>query len=301
MDSWAPTDLVLLQTFYEVGRAGSVTAAARALGRTQPAVSHRLRALERELGVALFEKVGRKLRLTDHGRRLQVECTDIMERSRRIRERVRDKEGVVEGRVAIGTLPTVAAHLLVPVMNRLLSEHPGVALRLKFGYATTLRECLRTGEIDLAVVIGELETDGVEVEPLGDITLSAVMPPEAAAGLSGTAPLDVLRGQRYLAFGGEKDPTFDLVERYARANELIDVQTPCIPHIETLRGLAAAGAGYAILPSYTVRHDHERGRVVALTPEGLEGCVPLLLVERADRTRTSAQQTVRDALRGVDP
>ena len=65
-----PIDLVLLQTFHEVARLGSVTGAAKQLGRSQPAVSHRLRALEAELGVPLFEKVGRRLKLTDYGRRL---------------------------------------------------------------------------------------------------------------------------------------------------------------------------------------------------------------------------------------
>ena len=66
--------LARFESFYEVARLGSVGSAARALGRSQPAISHRLRALQDELGVELFEKVGRTLQLTEAGQRLRDRC-----------------------------------------------------------------------------------------------------------------------------------------------------------------------------------------------------------------------------------
>src|SRR5262245_38420535 len=116
-----------IETFYEVARTGSVAGSALALRRSQPAISHRLRALQDELGVALFEKVGRRLQLTEAGRRLRDRCADFFAWSRVLYAAVSD-DAAPEGRVTIGTLPTVASHLLVEAVADLLERHPGLEL-----------------------------------------------------------------------------------------------------------------------------------------------------------------------------
>src|SRR5688572_18973891 len=153
MNEPAPVDLVLLQTFHEVARLGSLTAAAARLGRSQPALSHRLRALEDDLGVPLFEKIGRRLVLTEWGRRLQGRCLDLVALAREVRHAV-DAEGAIEGTVAIGTLPTVVSHLLVPALSALWARHRRLRLRFGFDFMPQLFEQLRGGQLDLVVAVG---------------------------------------------------------------------------------------------------------------------------------------------------
>src|SRR5689334_9649500 len=125
--------LARFESFLAVARLGSVGEAARVLGRSQPAISHRLRALQDELGVELFEKVGRGLRLTETGQRLRDRCADFFAWSRILHDAVGDS-AQPEGRVTIGTLPTVVSHLLVEAVAELVTRYP--QLELAFVFAT---------------------------------------------------------------------------------------------------------------------------------------------------------------------
>ena len=297
MNTEEPLNLVLLQTFYEVALTGSVTAAAQRIGRSQPAVSHRLRNLERELGVRLFEKVGRKLKLTHAGEKLQVECLDLMARSHGIRERVAGTEGRIAGRVTLGTHPTVGSHLLVPALAKIFDKHEEIVLQLQFGFADELFRRLRVGELDLLVVIGEDESQGLEFERVGEVSIVAVMARDQwpRTGALRITP-EGLKEHRYLSFGGERDATFSAIDGYAREHGLVETQTPEVPHIETLRNLAATGAGYALLPEYTTRRDCADGRLVALHPDGLDVRLPVSLVGRRDQEGSAALDAVRSHL-----
>ena len=300
MDQSAPPDLQLLQTFYEVARTGSVTQAARGLGRSQPAISYRLRALERDLGVRLFEKIGRRLRLTEFGRRLQVECVDLLARSQRIRERVTQSQSRVEGPVTIGTQPTVASHLLVPELARLFEHYPDVAISFRFGNVSRLVERLRTGELDILVVVGDLDASRLSLRTVGEAALVAAISPELLQGPPGRMTPDRLLDYRYLAYGGEGDATFDIVNRFTASRGLENASTPHVPHIETLRELAASRAGYSLLPDYTIRRDEQAGRLLALRVEGLEETVKISVVSRQEQVTTPALDVVHDALHRLE-
>jgi len=299
MNESSPLDLVLLQTFHEVAERGSITEAAVHLGRSQPAVSHRLRALEEDLGVPLFEKVGRRLRLTEYGRRLQRHCLDVMALSRGLRDRVCHEEGEVDGHVIIGTLPTLVSHLLVPVFHRLLAEHPKLQLSFVFEFLGSLREALRTGRADMLVVVGDMDTSGFSRERLAETELVAVMAPELAPRKRGFVRLAELRERRYLAWDGPRDTTFDRAARFVEAKQLGGAYTPRIPHIESLREMAAAGAGYALLPRYTVDKDVARKRLVALRVSGLSSTIDISLLLRDGQLLTPALRSVVDELRGL--
>ena len=289
-----PVDLNLVRTFLEVARIGSVTAAADGLRLSQPAVSHRLRALEADLGVTLFEPHGRGLRLTEHGRRLRAEGADLIARAQHVRERVTGL-GEDEGDVTIGTLPTVAAHLLVPVLTDVLRDRPRVRVSFEFDYVPALLRRLRAGELDMLIVIGEVDDDDLSVHRLGAAALGAVLASDVAPRRRAITPA-WLRKRRYIAFGGASDPTFDEIARFVRRHRLADRFTPRIPHIETLRALAGAGAGYALLPTYTARRDVVDGRVAVRRVEGLDATPPVSLVHRQPMVDTPVLRATRTAI-----
>jgi len=293
-----PIDLRLLHTFLEVARQGSVSRAAVMLGRSQPAISHRLRALEDDLGLKLFEKVGRRLKLTEHGHRLEAECRDLMALSAGLRERLTGDERVV-GRVTIGTLPTLSSHLLVPAIAELLEVHADLELAFHFDFITELWEHLRTGRVDVVVAIGARPPDDLEHTVLGAARLVAVMAPRLAGGSGPRCSVEALRQLRYLAWDGPQDETFERVTRFVDDHGLARPQTSRIPHIETLRELAATGLGYAILPDYTVRRDADAGRLVAREIDGLDVAVRVTLVGRRGQVMAPALSAVRQRLEGL--
>lgn len=275
-----PLDLQRLQTFYEVARLGGVHAAAQVLHRTQPAISHRLRLLQDELGVPLFERVGRRLILTDAGRRLQEHCGEIFAHARSLREVV-TATGELEGRVGVGTLPTVAAHLLHEPIAQLIARHPRLQLSFTFDIVGPLLQALRAGRLDFVAMVGEVDASGLSSRPLGTTRLVAVAAPRVLPEGRAPLPLSRLRKLRRLAWDGPADPTFDRVQRFVTSNGLAGPFDPRIPNIETLRVLAASGAGYTILPEYTVRRDVAQGRLVARSPAGLTDTIPMVLLRRS--------------------
>lgn len=290
-----PLDLVLLQTFVEVNRLGSVTAAAKSLGRSQPAVSHRLRALESELGVPLFEKIGRRLALTDYGRQLDLQCQDLIALSRGLRDLVREADGPLTGRVRVGTFPTIAAHLMIPTLATMLREHQELELVFNFDLLDPLLERLRTGLVDLVLVFSDREPEGFDVIELGSTRLVAILPPTTASR-SRVVSVKQLSKLRYLAWHGPKDPTVDQISAFTSHHKLVNQWTPQIPHVETLRELIASGAGYTILPSYTAHRDESSRRVVTRIPRGLQRKISLYLVGRPGQVHPRALTHVRQQL-----
>lgn len=288
-------DATLLQTFHTVARLGSVTEAARALHRSQPAVSHRLRSLEEELGVRLFEKSGRGLRLSVYGRRLLSASADYVALSRQIRGQVLDE--AVSGEVVIGTLPTLAAHWMAPALVALLECFPELRIQVRTGMVQPIGRQLRDGQLDLAVVAGRPVPDGLQAEQVGRTGVVAIFAPDKAPRASGQVSLNELAQRRYLAWEGMTDPTFDAVRKYIEEAELSRTTAARVPNIETLRVLSASGAGYSLIPTYTARQDVQAGRLVALEPEGLDLEVPILCLTRAGAPSSPGVEAVIEAFR----
>src|SRR3954447_23716158 len=130
-------DVRRLQTLRAVAREGSLSAAARALGYTQPAVSHHIARLEEEVGTALLTRVGRGVELTDAGAALAEHADAVLARLGAAGEEGRAGGGAAGGgggasgarraaRVRIAAFPSGSATLMAGALTRLRAAHPGV-------------------------------------------------------------------------------------------------------------------------------------------------------------------------------
>ena len=141
-------DLNKLETFFVIAEAGGVSAAARRLALTRSAVSHSLTALESALGVALFQRVGRRMLLTPEGVRLRNHFREVRERlGEALGELVSSRAGV-RGPVRIGLFLGFSRFRLAAVLERYLGEHPDAWVRVVYGSHAELLEQLRQGELD---------------------------------------------------------------------------------------------------------------------------------------------------------
>ena len=300
MNDLEPLDLRQLRTFYEVARGGSVSHAARVLGRSQPAVSHRLKALQDDLGAPLFERTGRRLRLTPLGQRLMERCQDLLSLTQDIRALARDAAGEVTGRVSVGTYGTAAMHLLVDPLAELTTAHPKLSFGITMGLTAQLCDQLRSGVLDILLVALDGPAPGLVAEPVAVDRMVAVMTPELAPRRSGSITVEELRTRRYISWSGRRESTFDDVGRYAERQGLYDERTIQIPHITTQKRWAQRGVGYAIVPSYTVAGEIEDGSLVALSPEGLELPLEFSVVVRERQYITPAVEVVREVLMSLE-
>lgn len=136
------------RAFLVTAEEGSYSAAARALGLTQPTVGRQVQALEEELGVVLFERVGNSLELTDSGQELLEHARTMGEAATSLSLTAAGQSSEVDGLVRITASQLISAYLLPDVVGNLRAAHPGITLHL---VASNTLHDLRRREADLAI------------------------------------------------------------------------------------------------------------------------------------------------------
>ena len=137
-----------IRAFLATAEAGSLSAAARVLGLTQPTLGRQITALERELGVALFERAGRGLVLTPTARDLLDHVRPMGEAAGRLALAATGRSQVIEGPIRITATEVYAAHVLPPIIARLRAAHPGITVEI---LATNRAADLLRREADIAI------------------------------------------------------------------------------------------------------------------------------------------------------
>jgi molybdate transport repressor ModE-like protein len=144
-------DVRRMQMLRAVAREGSVSAAARTLGYTQPAVSHHIARLEQELGTALITRLGRGVRLTDAGLALVEHADAVLARLTAAEDEVAAIAGLRAGRVRIAAFPSGSATLMPGALTRLRAAHPGIEVSFAEAEPEDAIPRLRTGDLDLVL------------------------------------------------------------------------------------------------------------------------------------------------------
>jgi DNA-binding transcriptional LysR family regulator len=145
-----PLDLDQLQTFVSIADLGSFTRAAEEVHRTQSAVSMQMRRLEEQIGKPLFEKEGRTNRLTENGEKLLAYARRLIRLNRETIAAFDDKS--LEGHIRIGTPDDYADRFLPEIMARFSRSNPRVDLSIVCEPTPNLREQIRRGNLDIAIV-----------------------------------------------------------------------------------------------------------------------------------------------------
>ncbi len=144
-------DLRRLRLLRELRERGTIAAVADALSYTPSAVSQQLTLLEREAGVALLERSGRGVRLTDAAHRLAEHTDAVLARLEHAEAELAAASGVAHGRVRVAAFQTAARSLVAPVMRPLADRHPGLRVELLEMEVEQALPLLRAGDADVMV------------------------------------------------------------------------------------------------------------------------------------------------------
>jgi DNA-binding transcriptional LysR family regulator len=190
------------RAFLATAEEGSLSAAARALGMTQPTLGRQVTALEEELGVALFERVGRGLTLTESGLGLLEHVRAMGEAANRIAFAATGRSQSVEGLVTITASEVVSAFLLPPVLAKLRARHPG--LELKVVASIAVRD-LRKREADVAIRSGKPTDPELVAKRLRDTPARMYATPRYLASIGNPrSPADLARAD-FIGFSDDGD------------------------------------------------------------------------------------------------
>ena len=265
-------DVRRLQMLRAVSREGSLSAAARALGYTQPAVSHHIARLEDEIGTALLTRFGRGVRLTDAGVALVEHADAVLSRLESAEEEVAAIAGLRAGRVRLAAFASGSATLLAGALARLREAHPGIELTFVEAEPQDGLRLLREGELDLVLAfsyaaVGERDGKDLATVPLLRDPSHAILPgAHPSAGEDGPIDLGSLAGEAWIA-GCERCRRHLLhVASDAGFTPRIDFETD---DYLTVQSLVAAGLGVSLLPALALcsaRRDDVAVRPVAGRP-----------------------------------
>lgn len=242
-------DLRHLRTFVAVAKEGSVSRAAERLFVTQPAVSRHIAEFERELGVAVLERVGRGIRLSPSGAALVAMSRDILARVESLKQHAARIAAGEAGLLRVGTTPQVIEGILSEALRSFRPAHPEVEVRVTEAGGILALDLLEQGAIDLAIGPSTLARE-FPLQPLGHCPILAVM--EESHPLLTRRQLNVtdLRGERIILL----DETFITRDMFLAACHASRIR----PHIQfqsgsphSLLAMAECGEGIAILPATT--------------------------------------------------
>lgn len=275
-------DLNLLYTLHCIAQEGSITAAARVLARTQPAITSRVQQLERQLGLRLIQRRGRSIELTPIGQLAARHARTLVHGAQALLDGLRADQAAPAGTLRIGTLPTVSAFLLAPVLADYARAFPEVRLDIRTGLTQSHLEPLRQGELDVVITVGSVDWEAIEVQRLGWVK-PVLTEARGSRRRLRTATLADLTGTPLIAYhlGMMGDPFFDSVWRFIERHGLRKGIRATVPHIQSIKALVARGAGVSILPDYTVQEPE----LATLPLRGLREQIPLSVAFRkgADR------------------
>ncbi|MEB2285807.1 MAG: LysR family transcriptional regulator [Polyangiaceae bacterium UTPRO1] len=155
-----------LEVFLAVARTGSVSRAGDELAMSQSAVSGSLADLERQFDVRLFDRVGRRLRLSDVGRALRARAEGVWDRARELENAlVSQPDGAC---LRVGATLTIGNYVAVPLMARFMREKPGSLVRLDIANTEEIVRRVANFEIDVGLIEGELAHSELAVSPFRD-------------------------------------------------------------------------------------------------------------------------------------
>lgn len=255
-------DLKQLTALVTVAETGSVTRAAAVLHLVQPAVTRQIKALEDELGVALFERTRYGMRVTEQGKVLVDRARRALGELERARAEVRPDPGVVTGIVTVGLLASTAVLLAEPLASLILREHPGIDLRVLVGYSGHLQQWQDDGDVDVTLLYNLTRTPTLNVVPLLKERLWAVAGPHA--GLRSDVPVrleDMVRHPMIMPSTGHGLRTL-VDEATASAGIRADIVMET-NSLDLQKQFVVAGHGWTLLPPSGVRDDVMHGRLTA--------------------------------------
>ncbi|WP_039884195.1 LysR family transcriptional regulator, partial [Achromobacter piechaudii] len=170
-----------IETFFWVATLGSFRAASDKLNTTQPAVSQRIASLEADLGVRLFERDARGVKLTAKGHELLSHAERMLQVRRDMFEAARE-QNVMTGTVRIGVAETIVQTWLPTLIELIHTTYPALVLEIEVDTTHVLRPHLMSRQIDLAFLMGPVLEARVENLPLCSYPLAWVASPTLDLG-----------------------------------------------------------------------------------------------------------------------
>lgn len=253
-----------VRTFVKIVEAGSFTRAAESLGYSQAAVTAQIKAMEKELGVPLFDRIGKKVYLTNEGRSFLPYAVNMLRAEEEAVNSVR-QDGPLTGTLVICAPSSYADHVLPEVILRYHEHHPGVVITVKTSdYVDDTTQRLARGEIDFLVRLdeGNRDPDFITIVSKQEPLVFVTYPGNPILGKTKLNIKDAVSNQ---FISSTRDIGYSAILEDALYRQGIELDPVMdIGSVEAIVRILRGGFGIALLPEYVVSGPIENGELAKL-------------------------------------
>ncbi len=235
-----------LESFVEVARLGNVSRAADALYLTQPAITARLKSLEADLGIELFVRTHRGMKLTDAGRAFLPYAERTISTVDEGRQLIANLREGTTGAMVISAAPAVSTYVLPGVLRAFRVHHPSVRLGVRTGHTEEVLEMVLRGEADLGIGRPVQHPD-VEHIPVFEDEMLLVVNARHPFASRGKVSLSELAGERLVLFD-RTSSYHELTSSLFRQAGVVPSSTLELDNVEAAKKMVQQGLGVALLP-----------------------------------------------------
>jgi DNA-binding transcriptional LysR family regulator/sugar lactone lactonase YvrE len=251
-----------LQSMVALAELGSLAAVAEKLHLSPAAIHQQLRALETSLGVRLYERVGRRLKMTRAAELLLPYCCEMLAQRDAALTALAEWKGLKRGIVRIGAGPTLSSYLLPALLRKFRRAFPGVDLYIETGNSAGLIEGLGNGRFDLALLVSSQSPEGpnLQVEASWEVEYVLVSNLRNAPR---QCPMAALRQFPFILYS-KGSRIEDLIERYFAEINFHPKVIMTFDNGEAIKAMIRTGLGVAMLPMWIVDADLKRGSLALI-------------------------------------
>ncbi len=261
-------DFYQLRSFCEIARQGSFTRAADKLFLTQPALSLQVKALEEELGEALFERVPNRLRLTVAGELLCGHAQAVLARLEVARGEISALRQELRGRLVMATSDTNCTYVLPRVLQAFREKYPQVEIEIRNKMSPEVARLVLDHEVDLGLVTLPVKHRDLVAEELFARQDVMICPPGHPLATKKKVRLQEVLKYPLLAL--EQGSTSRRFLEEACRQEQLELHTIMdLGSIEVLKRFVEIGMGLALVPQVAVAEEVASGRLLAIEVRGL--------------------------------
>ena len=288
-------DFGQIEAFVQVSTHSSFSRAAEALHLTQPSITARIQALERELGEELFERGGRGVRLTDAGHVFLPYVEHILQQLQEGRDAVEEVRNVQLGSLRLGSAITISTYVLPGILHRFCTDYPLVDVVIRTGRSEQVLNMLLADEVQVGLLrtLSHADTESI---PLYDDEIVLVAHPDHEFAASGQATIAEVASEPIVLFDRGSSYYGLIHDLFRKANVIPNVAME-LDSLEATKRMVEEGLGVALVPEVTIRRELESG---ALVQVGLSDIEPIrrriALQYRRNRKRSRAVQAFIDTL-----
>ncbi len=276
-------DLANLNAFIAVAETRSFSLAAELLHLTQPAVSKRIAALEAQLDVRLFDRLGRDVSLTEAGRALLPRAYQILNVLDDTRRALTNLNGDIGGRLSLATSHHIGLHRLPPLLRAFTRAHPQVSLDIRFLDSEVAYDEVLHGRAELAVItLAPLTAEPVLAVKVWDDPLDFVVAPEHPLASKVDITLADVAGHPAV-FPGGNTFTHHIAQRLFEREGLTPNITMSTNYMETIKMMVSIGIAWSVLPRRMLDE-----QVVSLPLPGVQLTRQLGYILHRERTLSNA-------------